>query len=60
MSDNVVVLPRSRRIWISPVAAYATLDEGVLRLTAISFRNEVVRRGELNATFSAADALGPD
>lgn len=43
---------------LSPVAAYAALEDGRLRLRAISFRNETMRRAELTAPRTEAAALG--
>ena len=43
---------------MSPVAAYGELANGTLRLRAISFRNETVRRAERTGAPSEANDLG--
>ncbi|HEX7860365.1 MAG TPA: hydroxymethylbilane synthase [Verrucomicrobiae bacterium] len=43
---------------LSPVGAYADISEGKLRLRAVSFRNETVKRTERSGSASEAVALG--
>jgi hydroxymethylbilane synthase len=43
---------------LSPIAAYAEFDGHRLRIRAVSFKNEKVRRGELSGPSSEASALG--
>ena len=45
---------------LSPVAAYADIHEGQLRLRAVSFREERVRRGEKRGAIQDADQLGTE
>ena len=43
---------------MSPVAAYANISDGELRLRAVSFRNETVRRAERTSAPDSASELG--
>jgi len=43
---------------MSPVAAYGEMQEGELRLRAVSFRNETVRRADRTAPPQDAQKLG--
>jgi hydroxymethylbilane synthase len=43
---------------LSPVAAYGDLPNGLLRLRAVSFRNETIRRTEQSSPPEEAHALG--
>ena len=45
---------------LSPVAAYADIHEGQLRLRAVSFREDRVRRGEKRGAIQDADQLGTE
>ena len=43
---------------MSPVAAYAQLQDGQMRITGVSFREATVRRGERKGPVSQAIELG--